>query len=142
MADPRRILVVDDEIYILHILEFSLSMEGYEVVTASDGNEAVKKLAECNPDMVVLDVMMPGLDGFAVCREIRAGESSRAIPVILLSAKGRSQSRLPSFGSRSRPSRQVGALGYRLAHAGTPQRTIRPGRDPERASPDLHLPCG
>lgn len=93
MADPRRILVVDDEIYILHILEFSLSMEGYEVVTASDGNEAVKKLKECNPDMVVLDVMMPGLDGFAVCREIRANEASRAIPVILLSAKGRSVDR-------------------------------------------------
>ncbi|MEZ4653427.1 MAG: response regulator [Candidatus Eisenbacteria bacterium] len=93
MAEPRRILVVDDEIYILHILEFSLSMEGYEVVTASDGNEAVKRLEECDPDMVVLDVMMPGLDGYAVCRQIRASDHLRSIPVILLSAKGRSVDR-------------------------------------------------
>ncbi|MCA9728469.1 MAG: response regulator [Candidatus Eisenbacteria bacterium] len=93
MAEPRRILVVDDEIYILHILEFSLSMEGYEVVTASDGNEAVKRLEECDPDMVVLDVMMPGLDGYAVCRQLRASDHLRSIPVILLSAKGRSVDR-------------------------------------------------
>ena len=93
MAEPRRILVVDDEIYILHILEFSLSMEGYEVITASDGNGAVQKLKECDPDMVVLDVMMPGLDGYGVCREIRADEHARSIPVILLSAKGRTVDR-------------------------------------------------
>jgi two-component system alkaline phosphatase synthesis response regulator PhoP len=89
-VDRKRILVVDDEIYIVHILEFSLSMEGYEVVTASDGEEALAKIEQETPDLVVLDIMMPGMDGYEVCRAIRAEEETRELPVILLSAKGRS----------------------------------------------------
>lgn len=88
--DRKRILVVDDEIYIVHILEFSLSMEGYEVVTASDGEQALAKIEQETPDLVVLDIMMPGMDGYEVCRAIRAEEETRELPVILLSAKGRS----------------------------------------------------
>lgn len=84
-----RILVVDDEIYIVHILDFSLGMEGYEVVTALDGEEALRKVQECKPDLVVLDIMMPKMDGYETCRTLKAGEDTKHIPVILLSAKGR-----------------------------------------------------
>jgi two-component system, OmpR family, alkaline phosphatase synthesis response regulator PhoP len=88
-VDRKRILVVDDEIYIVHILEFTLTMEGYEVLTAADGEEALRRLEQDRPDLVVLDIMMPKVDGYEVLRRIRADEESRHLPVILLSAKGR-----------------------------------------------------
>jgi len=84
-----KILVVDDEIYIVHILDFSLGMEGYEVVTALDGEQALEKLKVEKPDLIVLDIMMPKLDGYEVCKAIKSDPETRQIPVILLSAKGR-----------------------------------------------------
>jgi two-component system alkaline phosphatase synthesis response regulator PhoP len=84
-----KILVVDDEIYIVHILDFSLGMEGYEVVTALDGEQALEKLQSERPDLIVLDIMMPKLDGYEVCKAIKSNAETRHIPVILLSAKGR-----------------------------------------------------
>jgi two-component system alkaline phosphatase synthesis response regulator PhoP len=84
-----RILVVDDEIYIVHILDFSLGMEGYEVLTALDGEQALERVRNDKPDLIVLDIMMPKLDGYEVCRTIKADPETRNIPVILLSAKGR-----------------------------------------------------
>lgn len=87
--DRKRILVVDDEIYIVHILEFTLTMEGYEVITAADGEEALRKIEATRPDLVVVDIMMPKMDGYEVCRRIRQDEETKKLPVILLSAKGR-----------------------------------------------------
>ena len=84
-----KILVVDDEIYIVHILDFSLGMEGYQVLTALDGEQALEKARAEHPDLIVLDIMMPKLDGYETCKLLKADESTRAIPVILLSAKGR-----------------------------------------------------
>jgi DNA-binding response OmpR family regulator len=84
-----KILVVDDENYILHILDFSLGAEGYEVITAEDGEEAVRKAKEHHPDLVVLDVMMPKMDGFEACRAIKRDTELAGTPVILLSAKAR-----------------------------------------------------
>ena len=84
-----RILVVDDEIYIVHILDFSLGMEGYEVITALDGEQALEKLRTEKPDLIVLDIMMPKLDGYEVCKSVKANPETAHIPVILLSAKGR-----------------------------------------------------
>ena len=84
-----RILVVDDEIYIVHILDFSLGMEGYEVLTALDGEQALEKARAEKPDLIVLDIMMPKLDGYEVCKAIKSDPETRQIPVILLSAKGR-----------------------------------------------------
>jgi two-component system alkaline phosphatase synthesis response regulator PhoP len=84
-----RILVVDDEIYIVHILDFSLGMEGYEVITALDGEAALEKLKSERPDLIVLDIMMPKLDGYEVCKAIKGNADTAHIPVILLSAKGR-----------------------------------------------------
>jgi DNA-binding response OmpR family regulator len=84
-----RILVVDDEIYIVHILDFSLGMEGYEVVTALDGEEALRKVSEAKPDLIVLDIMMPKMDGYETCKALKSDAATKDIPVILLSAKGR-----------------------------------------------------
>jgi two-component system alkaline phosphatase synthesis response regulator PhoP len=84
-----RILVVDDEIYIVHILDFSLGMEGYEVITALDGEEALEKAFESTPDLIVLDIMMPKMDGYETCKALKADSRTKDIPIILLSAKGR-----------------------------------------------------
>jgi len=84
-----RILVVDDEIYIVHILDFSLGMEGYEVITALDGEEALQKVKETKPDLIVLDIMMPKMDGYETCKVLKSSAETKDIPIILLSAKGR-----------------------------------------------------
>jgi len=84
-----KILVVDDEIYIVHILDFSLGIEGYEVMTALDGEQALAKVAQEKPDLIVLDIMMPKLDGYETCKALKGNPDTRDIPVILLSAKGR-----------------------------------------------------
>ncbi len=89
-VERKRILVVDDEIYIVHILEFSLTMEGFNILTAFDGDEALRVIERERPDLVVLDIMMPKLDGYEVCRRLRKDERFANLPVILLSAKGRS----------------------------------------------------
>ena len=79
------ILVADDEASIRRILETRLSMIGYQVVTACDGNEALDLFRNCEPDLVVLDVMMPKLDGYGVCQELRK-ESD--VPIVMLTALG------------------------------------------------------
>jgi two-component system, OmpR family, response regulator VicR len=80
----KKILVVDDEKPIVEILQYNLEKEGYKVSTAFDGEEALRKVEVENPDLIVLDIMLPKKDGFTVCREIR---SSRDIPIIMLTAK-------------------------------------------------------
>lgn len=84
-TQKERILVVDDEASIRRILETRLSMIGYDVVTAADGEDAIATFHETQPDLVVLDVMMPKLDGYGVCQELRK-ESD--IPIIMLTALG------------------------------------------------------
>lgn len=79
--------MADDEVYIVHILEFSLNMEGYEVISATSGEEALRKIESQQPDLIVLDVMMPGLSGHEVCRRLRADARTREIPIIFLTAR-------------------------------------------------------
>jgi diguanylate cyclase (GGDEF)-like protein len=83
-----RILAVDDEPHILKILKFTLEKAGYLVATAENGEEALERIAEVNPNLVILDVMMPKLDGFEVCRKMRQDFEMNQIPVIMLTAKG------------------------------------------------------
>ena len=99
-----KILVVDDEIYIVHILDFSLGMEGYEVLTALDGEQALEKARAGHPDLIVLDIMMPKLDGYETCKMLKADPATKDIPVILLSAKGRNVDQKVGF--------EVGADDY------------------------------
>lgn len=86
--EPRyRVLVADDDEDILQLLSFRLERAGYEVVQARNGDEALRLALELVPALAVLDVMMPGLNGFEVTRELRRNEATRATPVILLTAK-------------------------------------------------------
>jgi len=85
----KTILIVDDEPNIVISLEFLLKREGFQVAVAVDGEEALSKLAELKPDLVLLDVMLPLKNGFEVCQEIRAHPDWRSVKVIMLTAKGR-----------------------------------------------------
>ena len=83
-----RILTVDDEPHILQILKFTLENAGYRVATAVDGAEALESIQEFKPHLVILDVMMPKLDGYEVCRIMREDFKMNQIPVIMLTARG------------------------------------------------------
>lgn len=84
---PKKILAVDDEKHIVRLVQVNLERAGYTVVTANDGKEALEKVAEESPDLVVLDVMMPYMDGFEVLQNLRRSPATRDIPVIMLTAK-------------------------------------------------------
>jgi DNA-binding response OmpR family regulator len=86
-TDPKRVLVVDDDRDIRDLVTFKLQQAGYEVRQAEDGLQALDAVREWAPDLVVLDVMMPGLSGIDVTRELRADPTTAATPVILLTAK-------------------------------------------------------
>ena len=84
---PKKILAVDDERHIVRLVEVNLQRAGYQVVTAFDGREALEKVKAENPDLVVLDVMMPYMDGFEVLKNLKADPTTAEIPVIMLTAK-------------------------------------------------------
>ncbi len=84
---PKKILAVDDERHIVRLVQVNLERAGYQVVTAFDGREALEKVESENPDLVVLDVMMPYMDGFEVLQTLRKNQSTRDLPVIMLTAK-------------------------------------------------------
>ena len=89
-----KILVVDDEALLVKGIRFNLQNEGYEVITGSDGLEAVKQVQEQRPDLVVLDVMMPNMDGMTACAKIREFSD---VPIILLTAKTDDMDKLMGF---------------------------------------------
>lgn len=83
----EQILVVDDEGDILELIRYNLQKEGYRVTTVKTGEEGLKRAREAKPDVVVLDLMLPGLDGLSVCNRLKRDEATRGIPVIMLTAK-------------------------------------------------------
>jgi DNA-binding response OmpR family regulator len=86
---PSRILIVDDEPSIVISLEYLMKREGFEVAVASDGEAALAAVAARPPDLVILDVMMPKLNGFEVCQRLRAEPAWRGVRILMLTAKGR-----------------------------------------------------
>jgi DNA-binding response OmpR family regulator len=84
----KKVLICDDEPYILESVSFIVREEGYEVLTAGDAEQALRLLSSERPDLVLLDIMMPGKSGFDVCRELKANESLCGTYVILLTALG------------------------------------------------------
>lgn len=84
----KRILIADDEPHMLRITELSLKKGGFDILLARDGRQAVEMTISEKPDLVVLDVMMPGMDGFAALREIKSRPDTAAIPVIILTSRG------------------------------------------------------
>lgn len=97
MTTSASILIVDDEPNILLSLQFLMKKAGYEVRTAKDGEQALGEIARERPDLVLLDVMMPKLDGFTVCQRIRATPEWRDVRVIMLTARGRDVEREKGF---------------------------------------------
>jgi two-component system alkaline phosphatase synthesis response regulator PhoP len=93
MSHKPTILVVDDDAFIRRPLEFILRKEGFDPVTAADGDECMDQLAAHRPDLIIMDVMMPGTDGFELCATIKRSTRYSEIPVLLLSARGRDHDR-------------------------------------------------
>ncbi|MFN0151033.1 MAG: two-component system response regulator [bacterium] len=89
----RRVMVVDDEPFILRSLVYVLKKEGYDVTSAEDGNDALVTIRQSKPEVLFLDVMMPKMDGFELCRIIKSDADLRDIYVILLTAKGQAKDR-------------------------------------------------
>ena len=87
-TSPQKILIADDEVYMLRLLEMTFKKGGYTVISCRDGQEALAQAATTPPQLIVLDVMMPGLDGLEALRQLKANPETREIPVVMLSAKG------------------------------------------------------
>ncbi|MBE7462813.1 MAG: response regulator [Planctomycetes bacterium] len=83
-----KIVVIEDESDILELLEYNLSKEGYKVVSARDGEDGLRKVRKEAPDLVLLDLMLPGLDGIEICRRLKADPLTRTMPVVMVTAKG------------------------------------------------------
>ena len=89
-----KILVVDDEPDVLQLVEYNLNAANYEVVTASDGAEALKKARSITPNLIILDLMLPELDGLEVCKLLRRDSNTASIPIIMLTAKAAEMDRI------------------------------------------------
>jgi two-component system, OmpR family, alkaline phosphatase synthesis response regulator PhoP len=95
---PHTILVVDDDPAVSRLVEINLTQVGYQVQTAADGEEALARVAAAKPDLVILDVMMPRLDGFEALKRLRADPSSAEIPVIMLTARAQDEDVFEGYG--------------------------------------------
>jgi len=98
------VLAVDDEPDVTDLVRFHLVRAGYDVVTAASGREAIDAIRGCRPDLVLLDLMLPDIDGFAVCEILRRSAATAAVPIIILSAWATQDSRLLGL--------ELGALDY------------------------------
>lgn len=99
MPDRKRILVVDDEPDVLLLCRVNLEFEGYEVFEASDGQAAMTRVHEVKPDLVLLDVMMPKMDGWQVLTALKADTSVADIPVVMLTAKVQDQDQIRGWSA-------------------------------------------
>jgi two-component system phosphate regulon response regulator PhoB len=96
-ASRLRVLIIEDERDLVDGLCYNLQREGYETLVAHDGQEGLRKAQTLLPDLVLLDLMLPGMSGTDVCRELRSGERTRDIPIIILSAKAEETDQIVGF---------------------------------------------
>ncbi len=101
----KKILIIDDEPAILLVSRRRLEANGYEVITAAGGKEGIEKATTCEPDLILLDIVMPGLDGYEVCKILKNSKKTREIPVIIFTASS------PHDDSGERAI-ELGAAGY------------------------------
>src|SRR5215469_5182970 len=92
-----RILIIEDERDLADLVEYNLKREGYDTMVAHDGQEGLRKAQTLLPDLILLDIMLPGMSGLDVCRELRGGERTRHIPIILLTAKAEETDQVVGF---------------------------------------------
>jgi len=86
MSETKKILVVEDDLVTQRMLSARLEITGYDVITASDGEEGLKKARDENPDIVILDLMLPKMTGYEVCRMLKFDDKYKKIPIIILSS--------------------------------------------------------
>jgi two-component system phosphate regulon response regulator PhoB len=96
MAKPR-ILIVEDERTLVKTLDYNFQREGFETILAHDGVEGLRKAQTLLPDLILLDLMLPGMNGIEICREVRAGERTREIPIIMLTARAEETDQVVGF---------------------------------------------
>jgi two-component system, OmpR family, response regulator len=89
----RHVLLIEDEVNIAEALRFILMRDGWNVSTLADGAQALRKVADCKPDVVILDLMLPGASGLDILRSLRAQAETAALPVLMLTAKGQGRDR-------------------------------------------------
>lgn len=104
MTPKKKILVVDDEESIRTVLEFTLAQAGYDVAAAANGDECLEQVYAFGPNLIILDLMMPQVDGWEVMRLLRANPETEKIPIVLLTAKGEIRDKLSAL--------QQGATDY------------------------------
>lgn len=97
VSEPKFVLIVEDDPDVTHLLTFHLHRQGYEVGHADDGQEALNAVFECRPDLVILDLMLPKLDGFEVCRMLKASPVARHIPILMLTARSETIDKVKGF---------------------------------------------
>jgi two-component system phosphate regulon response regulator PhoB len=96
MAKPR-ILIIEDERGLTDVLTYNLQRDGYETIVAHDGLDGLRKAQTQPPDLVLLDLMLPGMDGLEVCRQLRAGKQTARVPILMLTAKGEETDQVVGF---------------------------------------------
>lgn len=99
MKDMKIVMVVDDEVDVLRLVRLSLLREGYQVITARDGAEAIDKMRHQVPDAMIVDVMMPNIDGFSLLKEVRSDDRHKKTPVIILTQKSEYQSMREAYNT-------------------------------------------
>lgn len=97
--DKKKILIVDDEAHIVELVRVCLEDSDYEIVEAYDGAEALNKARQEKPDLILLDIMLPKMDGYEVCKNLKHSEDTRHIPVVMLTAKGQEVDKVKGFQS-------------------------------------------
>ena len=91
MEGKQRILLVDDEPDLVQMISLRLKSVGYEVVTACDGQEALEQVKQTKPDLLILDLMLPKLDGYKVCRLLKFDERTKGLPILIFTARAQEQ---------------------------------------------------
>jgi CheY-like chemotaxis protein len=101
MSDPAKILIVDDEPFNVDVLEQELELLGYQTLSAGNGLDAVRIAEAERPDLVLLDIVMPGMDGFEVCERLKASAATKDIPVIFMTALSEIADKIKAFSVNS-----------------------------------------
>lgn len=83
----KKVLIIEDDPATLRLVDYSLKQEGYQVVTASNGLDGIRKAIGLSPDLIILDVMLPGMDGFEICYRLKSEQTTANIPIMMFSAK-------------------------------------------------------
>lgn len=97
--DRKKVMIVDDEAHIVELVRVCLEDTDYEIIEAYDGLEALDKVFNEKPDLILLDIMLPKMDGYEVCKNLKAKEDTRSIPVVMLTAKGQEVDKVKGFQS-------------------------------------------